>query len=312
MYCSTDFIIGFTSRINLQNRSANENTVNEPELSAWIEQKAELLVSIIAGYGRVVVALSGGVDSAVVAKAAALGCGDRALAVTSSSPSLALGELESAQQLAESIGLRHEVIFTKEFSVAGYQQNAGDRCYYCKSELYDLIEEKFPQWDADVICNGANLDDLGDHRPGMQAARESCVRSPLIEAEISKQTVRALAKHWQLDVWDKPAMPCLSSRVAYGVEVTPERVQWIDAAERFLKETFSLRELRVRYEENDLARIEVPTESVALLVQSPAREQIVSKFREIGFRYVTVDLEGFRSGSLNQVLDIVELQINIS
>ncbi len=272
----------------------------------------ELLVSILAGYGRVIVALSGGVDSAVVAKAAAIGCGNQAIAVTASSPSLAKGELETARQLAGTIGLHHEVIDTEEFSVAGYQQNAGDRCYYCKSELYERIEEKLPQWNADVICNGANLDDLGDHRPGMRAARECHVRSPLIEAKISKQGVRALAKYWQLEVWDKPAMPCLSSRVAYGVEVTPEKVQWIDAAERFLKETFSLQELRVRYEENGLARIEVPTESIALLVQSPARETIVSTFREIGFQYVTVDLEGFRSGNMNQVLDIVKLRIDIT
>lgn len=284
--------------------------MNETVTPEWIRQKAAYLVRTLNEYGRVVVALSGGVDSAVVAKAAALGCGDKALAVTASSPSLALGELETAQQLAESIDLRHEVIYTEEFSIAEYQQNGGDRCYYCKSELYERLEEKLRYWNADVICNGANLDDLGDHRPGMQAARESHVRSPLIEAKFSKQAVRALAKHWQLEVWDKPAMPCLSSRVAYGVGVTPEKVQWIDAAERFLKETFSLRELRVRYEENGLARIEVPTESVALLVQLPAREQIVSKFREIGFRYVTVDLEGFRSGSLNQVLNIVELQLN--
>lgn len=284
--------------------------MNSIESSQLIVQKAELLVGILAGYGRVVVALSGGVDSAVVAKAASLGCGERALAVTSSSPSLATGELELAQRLAESIGLHHEVIYTEEFSVAGYQLNAGDRCYYCKSELYERIEENLSRWNADVVCNGANLDDLGDHRPGMKAARESQVRSPLIDAKLTKSDVRALAKHWQLEVWDKPAMPCLSSRIAYGVEVTPQKVQWIDAAERFLKETFSLKELRVRFEENDLARIEVPTESVALLVQTPAREQIVTAFREIGFRYVTVDLEGFRSGSLNQVLDIVELQIN--
>ena len=283
--------------------------MNQTELT---DQKAKQLTGLLTGYGRVAVALSGGVDSAVVAKAARLGCGKHAIAVTANSPSLAIGELAAARQLAESIGLRHEVIETEEFAVAGYQKNAGDRCYYCKSELYEQIIQRLPQWKVDVICNGANLDDLGDHRPGMQAARVRHIRSPLIEAKINKQTVRALAKHWQLDVWDKPAMPCLSSRIAYGEKVTPEKVQRIDAAERYLKETFSLRELRVRYEQNDLARIEIPTESVALLVQSPVREQIVSAFREIGFQYVTIDLEGFRSGSLNQVLETVELQVDIT
>ncbi len=273
-----------------------------------VEQHAEKLVEILQQYGRVAVALSGGVDSAVVAQAAFIACGDQAVAVTASSPSLATGELDLAKKLSAEIGIRHEVIKTAEFEVAGYQRNAGDRCYYCKSELYQFIEEILPRLNVDVICNGANLDDQGDHRPGMRAAQEHSVRSPMVEAGMTKADVRALAKHWGLEVWDKPAMPCLSSRVAYGVEVTAERVQMIDRAESFLRETFSLRELRVRYETNDLARIEVPVESIATLVAPDCREQIVQKFREIGFRYVTIDLEGFRSGNLNQILDFVEFQ----
>lgn len=274
-----------------------------------IQETADNLCRILQGYGRVAVALSGGVDSAVVAKAAALACGENAIAVTAVSPSLATGELEVARQLARAVGLRHETIHTNEFRVAGYQRNAGDRCYYCKTELYEQIEELLPKLDVDVICNGANVDDQGDHRPGMKAAAEHAVRSPLIEAGCTKSDVRTLAQLWSLEVWDKPAMPCLSSRIAYGVEVTPERVRRIDQAEQFLCKTFSLREFRVRLEAHDLARIEVPEEFLETLVQTENRQQIIKAFREIGFQYVTIDLEGFRSGSLNASLDIVELQI---
>ncbi len=273
-----------------------------------VEQHAKQLVDILREYGSVAVALSGGVDSAVVAQAAFLACGENAVAVTASSPSLASGELDLAQALSAEIGIRHEVIETSEFEVTGYQQNAGDRCYYCKSVLYRFIGEILPRLKVDVICNGANLDDQGDHRPGMQAAKEHSVRSPLMESRMTKADVRALAKYWNLEVWDKPAMPCLSSRVAYGVEVTAERVQMIDRAESYLRESFSLRELRVRLEANHLARIEVPVEVIPMLVSQDAREQLTKKFREIGFRSVTVDLEGFRSGNLNQILDFVEFQ----
>jgi len=160
-----------------------------------------------------------------------------------------------------------------------------------------------------VIANGANLDDRGDHRPGMLAAGEQSVRSPLIEAGLTKADVRELARHWGLPVWDKPAQPCLSSRIAYGVTVTPERVSRIDAAERFLRELLGTRELRVRLEANELARIEVPLEAIALLAEPASRERVSARLRELGFRYITLDLEGFRSGSLNAVLPLVSLQL---
>ncbi|REJ97264.1 MAG: ATP-dependent sacrificial sulfur transferase LarE, partial [Planctomycetota bacterium] len=244
--------------------------------------------------------------SAVVAKAAALACGENALAVTAQSPSLAQGELDEARRVAELIDIRHLVIRTDEFQQAGYVQNAGDRCYFCKSELYLQMSRHADLREFDIFVNGANTDDLGDYRPGMQAARENAVRSPLIEAGLSKADVRELARAWDLPVWDKPAAPCLSSRIAYGVEVTPERVARVDAGERFLRERFGIRELRVRLQSNDLARIEVPAGDIEQLTAADARQSIVERFTDLGFRYVTLDLQGFRSGSMNAALPIVE------
>jgi uncharacterized protein len=206
----------------------------------------------------VVVAYSGGVDSAVVAKAAHLACGDRAVAATAVSSSLAAGEAEGAAEVARQIGIVHQTVATAEFENPQYLANPTNRCFYCKTELYQRLETYLAADPDVVIVNGANVDDLGDHRPGMVAANEHRVRSPLVEAGISKAEVRELARHWNLPVWDKPAAPCLSSRIAYGVAVTPERVQRIDAAEQFLRERFGLRELRVRLEANELARIEIP------------------------------------------------------
>lgn len=274
--------------------------MNDPQLIA----KRDRLLEILRGYRRVAVAFSAGVDSTVVAHAARLACGDDAVAVTADSPSLASGELEQAQELADVIGIRHVVIATDEFQSPSYVANRSNRCYFCKSELYTRLAGMESSLGVDVIVNGANRDDMGDHRPGMQAAHEHHVRSPLIEAGFTKQDVRDLARHWELPVWDKPATPCLSSRIAYGVTVTPERVRRIDDAESWLKEQFDICELRVRLEENDLARIEVPVDDIARLMQPAAREQTLAQLRSLGFRYVTIDLAGFRSGSMNEVLPL--------
>jgi pyridinium-3,5-biscarboxylic acid mononucleotide sulfurtransferase len=269
------------------------------------------LLDVMRGYGRVAVAFSGGVDSAVVAWAARQAC-ESAVAITAVSPSLASGELETAQDVARQIGIPHEIIRTEEFTRPGYLANAGDRCYHCKTELYESIEALKDDDRFDVIVNGANLDDVGDHRPGMVAAKEHRVRSPLIEAGLNKVAMRSIAKRHGLPVWDKPASPCLSSRIAYGVEATPERVRRVDAAEAFLKELLGIRELRVRLEANELARIELPVDQIARLSEPSMRTLVVKEFRRFGFRCVTVDLEGFRSGNLNELLPVVDLAVSRS
>ncbi|MCA9079488.1 MAG: ATP-dependent sacrificial sulfur transferase LarE [Planctomycetaceae bacterium] len=281
------------------------------ELGTQLADKRDALVQLLRSCGRVAVAYSGGVDSSVVAKGAAMGCGDRAVAVIAVSPSLASGELEAAESLAQQIGIRFRRLSTNEIASPGYVQNAGNRCYFCKTELYTQLHMCAEELQVDVICNGANVDDLGDHRPGMQAAEEHRVRSPLIEVGLTKAEVRELARHWNLPVWDKPASPCLSSRLAYGVEVTAQRLLRVDAAERFLREQFGIRELRVRVEANDLARIEVPVAVLGELAQPERRTQIAEHFRQLGFRYITLDLEGFRTGSLNTALPMVDLQQSV-
>jgi pyridinium-3,5-biscarboxylic acid mononucleotide sulfurtransferase len=287
------------------------------ELAPALAEKRDQLLAILRSYGRVAVAYSGGVDSAVVAKAAQLACGDKAVAVTAVSASLASGEREAAAKLAAQIGIRHRVIETREFENPDYLKNAPNRCYFCKTELYTRLEQLLDRpasggisdlgLEFDVLVNGANLDDRGDYRPGMTAAREHAVRSPLIEAGLSKSEVRELAAHWNLPVWDKPATPCLSSRIAYGLAVTPERVQRVDEAEKFLREEFGLREFRVRHEMGDLARIEVPLAELPRLTAPPARELITQRLRKLGFKFVTLDLDGFRSGSMNAVVPLESL-----
>ena len=218
------------------------------------------------------------------------------------SASLADGELEAARQIAEQIGIRHEVLSTKEFNDPNYTANPANRCYFCKTELYEQIEPLAKRLQLAVIVNGANVDDVGDWRPGMQAAGEHRVYSPLLECGFTKADVRELAAQWQLPVWDKSASPCLSSRVAYGEEVTPERLKMIDQAEQLLR-SLDLRTVRVRYHRGDLARLEVPGEAIARLAEVETRQRLAAELKRLGFKYVTLDLEGFRSGSQNAAID---------
>src|SRR5947209_12774700 len=196
--------------------------------------RRDRLLLVLRDLGRVAVAFSGGIDSTVVAKAAHLALGDHAVAVTADSPSVPRAEVAEAVELARRIGIRHRVVPTDEFSDPDYVRNDGTRCYYCKSELYGRIEALLPELQAEVICSGANLDDLGDYRPGLTAAAEHAVRHPLQEVGLTKADVRALARHWGLPTWDKPASPCLSSRLAVGVQVTTERTARVEAAEAYL------------------------------------------------------------------------------
>ena len=268
------------------------------------EAVGEQVLALLSGFEGCVVAFSGGVDSAVVAKAAHMALQHRAVAVTAVSASLAAGELADARNIAELIGIRHEILQTNELENPDYTANSARRCYHCKSELYAEIQKKMGQWHAEVILNGANLDDQSDYRPGLEAASEWNVRSPLAECGLRKAEVRRLAQHWGLPLWDKPATPCLSSRIAYGEEVTPERLGMIDRAEQFLRDA-GYGTIRVRYHAGDLARVEVPEDRVEELASPRAREQLIAAFQKIGFRYVCLDLEGFRSGSQNLVLPAV-------
>ena len=268
-----------------------------PEIVA----KRERLLALIAGYESCAVAFSGGVDSTVVAKAARLALGDLAVAVTGTSAALAEGELDAAKELARLIGMRHVVLATEEFANPGYVANRPDRCYHCKSELYLQLGNIAERLGVRVVANGANADDLGDYRPGMRAADEHAVRSPLAECGFTKQDVRALAADWNLPVAEKPATPCLSSRVAYGLEVTPERLAMIDRAEQLLR-SLGFRELRVRYHADDMARIEVPLDRLGDLCDAEVRKAVIDEFTRLGFKFITLDLAGFRSGGFTKLV----------
>jgi uncharacterized protein len=272
-------------------------------LTSDLLAKRERLLTLLAELPGAAVAFSGGVDSTVVAQAAFLALADRAVAVTADSASVARSELADARRLAEQIGIRHVVVSTEEFDNPDYLRNDGTRCYHCKSELYSRIERLLPELGVPVMLSGANLDDQGDYRPGLTAAAEHCVRHPLQEAGFRKSDVRAVAKSWGLPAWDKPASPCLSSRLAPGLAVTPERTRRVEEAEIFLR-SLGLRDCRVRYHEGDLARIEVPAEEVGRIAAEPIRTQLSRRLKELGFKFVALDLEGFRSGSLNELVSL--------
>jgi uncharacterized protein len=279
------------------------NPPAEKTLSPELAARCDRLLEVLRGLGSAAVAFSGGIDSTVVAQAAFLALGENAVAVTADSPSVPRAELAEARQLAQAIGIRHEVVRTAEFTDPDYVRNDGSRCYHCKDELYTQIETLLPALGAAVICSGANLDDRGDYRPGLKAAAEHRVRHPLQEAGFSKADVRALARAWGLPTWDKPASPCLSSRLAPGVEVTPERTARVEAAEAWLR-GLGLRECRVRLHEGDLARVEVPAGELGRLLEPGVREGFVARLKELGFAFVTLDLEGFRSGSMNKLVSL--------
>jgi uncharacterized protein len=273
-----------------------------PELALEIAAKRDRLIELLRGYGSCAVAFSGGLDSTVLAKAAQLALGARAVAVTGLSAALAGSELEEAKSLAQLIGIRHELIETGELSLPAYQANNADRCYHCKTELFTRMEKLAEALGAAVVADGSNRDDQGDYRPGLRAAAEIKVKSPLAECGFSKAEIRALAEHWQLPVWDKPASPCLSSRIAYGESVTPERLAMIERAEGFLHKR-GFKPVRVRYHRGDAARIEAAAEAIGRFADPQFRREVVEYFKSLGFKYVSLDLEGFRSGSLNAVLD---------
>ena len=249
-----------------------------------------------------VVAFSGGIDSTLVLAVANKVLNGRVLAVTAKSDSVPERELRAAKELTQALDINHKVIRTEEMSSPDYLKNSGNRCYYCKSELYAKLAMVSNQYKITSILNGINLDDLGDHRPGILAAKEAGIISPLVESQLNKQDIRNLARDMRLTNWGKPALACLSSRIPYGQPVTAKKLSMIDEAEEiFLEEGF--KEVRVRHY-GDMARIELLKTEIPILMKNGLYKKTMNRLKNIGFQKITIDPEGYRSGSLNEALDL--------
>lgn len=268
-----------------------------PSLDSTLQQKWERLMALMADMKQALVAYSGGIDSTLMAKIAYDALGDRALAVTAVSPSLLPEDLEDAQVQAAQIGIRHELVQTHEIDNPDYASNPVNRCYFCKSELHDTLKPLALERGYPYVMDGINADDLQDYRPGIQAAKERGARSPLAEVGLTKPEIRTLSKQLNLPWWDKPSQPCLSSRFPYGEEITIAKLQRVGRAEVYLRR-MGLRDLRVR-SAGDTARIELPADQIKEFVLTTDLPQLVQAFQDLGFLFVTLDLEGFRSGKLN-------------
>jgi pyridinium-3,5-biscarboxylic acid mononucleotide sulfurtransferase len=265
-----------------------------------MDAKFERLIELLRAQECLLVAFSAGVDSTFLLKAAHLALGDRVVALTASSPSSPPWDLDAAKEFAGRLGCRHIVLESQELANPSYARNPVNRCFFCKDELYRICRAEAEKLALQTIVDGTNLDDLRDHRPGLKAADEWGVRHPLVEARMTKDDIRRYSRELDLPTWDKPSSPCLSSRFPYGTEINLERLRQVGACEVFMK-SLCFRDFRVRYH-GDLARIEVSPNDLEKIFDKTIRDAIVKKFKEVGFDYVSVDLQGFRSGSLNDVL----------
>ncbi len=274
-----------------------------------LTEKFEQLRALFIEMEQALIAYSGGVDSTLVAKIAYDALGDRALAVTAVSPSLLPEELEDAKIQAAIIGIPHKIVQTHEMENPNYTSNPVNRCYFCKSELHDTLKPLALELGYPYVVDGVNADDLHDYRPGIQAAKERGARSPLAEVSVTKVEVRQLSQQLGLPWWEKPAQPCLSSRFPYGEEITVAKLQRVGRAEIFLRK-LGWQNLRVR-SQGDTARIELPAEQIKEFVLTNDLQKVVSAFQDFGFIYVTLDLEGYRSGKLNQVLNREALSVKL-
>lgn len=273
--------------------------------TAAVEKKHGRMCEIIGRFERVLVAFSGGVDSTLLLKVAVDALGpDNVLAVTADSPSVPRHAVEEAVELADRIGATHRVIETHELDDPRYSANPFDRCYFCRLDLHAKLESIAEDEGYDAVLTGANADDSGDWRPGQRAGREFGVRNPCADAGMTKADIRMLSKELALPTHDKPAGPCLATRIAYGIPITRDVLRQIEQAENCLRR-FGLDEFRVRHH-GDLARIEVPPDRIAEFAEPNRRADIVAGLTELGYKYVTLDLAGFRSGSMNEVIDQIE------
>ncbi len=267
---------------------------------ASAHQKLDNLKGILSQLEIAIIAFSGGVDSTFLLKVASDVLGDKVLAVTATSASMPQKELEETKLLAKQIGVRHRIVHTKEVENPEYAKNPTNRCYHCKTELYSTLDSISQEFKDAVVLNGINLDDVSDYRPGAKAATEWKVQSPLRESGLTKADIRLLSKELGLQTHDKPASPCLSSRIPYGSEVNPEKLKQIELGEDFLR-SLGIRELRLRHH-GDVARIEVAPNDFNVVLENS--ERISSELKKLGFKFVSLDLKGFRSGALNEVLAI--------